>query len=208
LLALLAGLVGETVTALPEDREFTEVEASLVGYLVRELFLEPMEKGWTEPDPPRLTAGVAGMPSVVWGVPGNEPALTGTLTVSAPFGEHTIHLLVPRSGRWERQSRIEVAAKPVEPAAREQIETLVREMAVDLTVVLGTADLTMLDLATLRAGDVVLLRQKVTQPLEGLVAGVQKFRVWPGTVGGRTAVRIDDAAADTMRYDTGAASSE
>ncbi len=36
LFALLAGLVGETPTALPADRDLTELELSLVGFLARE----------------------------------------------------------------------------------------------------------------------------------------------------------------------------
>ncbi|QJW94389.1 hypothetical protein [Frigoriglobus tundricola] len=40
----------------------------------------------------------------------------------------------------------------------------------------------------------VVLRQKVDQPLDGLLSGARKFRVWPGTVGERAAVLIDAPA--------------
>jgi flagellar motor switch protein FliM len=196
LLALIAGLVGETPAALPEDREPTEVESSLVGYLVRELFLVPLERGWLAADPPRLSAGTAGPPRAVWRGGGGAPALLAALTVSGPFGEHPVHLLVPQSGRWERLAHPEPDSTPPPAAPREHIESLVREMPVDLSVVLGTADLTMQDVAGLRPGDVVLLRQKVTQPLDGVVSGARKFRVWPGVVGTRTAVLIDTLAKD------------
>src|SRR5688572_4961074 len=39
LLALLSGMVGETPAELPADRDPTELELSLIGYLARELFL-------------------------------------------------------------------------------------------------------------------------------------------------------------------------
>jgi flagellar motor switch protein FliM len=69
-------------------------------------------------------------------------------------------------------------------------------MAVDLTVLLGTADLSMQDIGRLQAGDVVVLRQKVDEPLDGLLAGARKFRVWPGVVGDRAAVVIDAPAEE------------
>lgn len=196
LLALLAGLLGDTPTALPADRDPTELELSVLGYLVRELFLEPLEKGWPAANPPRLTAGRMGLPRVVWMQPGNDPALLLTLTVSLPFGGYPVHLLLPRAGRWVKMVNEPIPAASLSPEAREQIEALVREMPVDLEVVLGTADLTMHDLARLKAGDLVVLRQKVNQPLEGLVSGARKFRVWPGVLGSRAAVLIDGPAGD------------
>jgi flagellar motor switch protein FliM len=50
------------------------------------------------------------------------------------------------------------------------------------------------ELAALRTGDVVVLHQKVDQPLDGLLAGTRKFRVWPGVVGDRAAVVIGGTA--------------
>jgi flagellar motor switch protein FliM len=196
LLSLLAGLIGETPTALPADREMTDLEASLIGYLTRELFLTPLEKGWPGSEALTLTAGNLGSPRSVLRLPGGDAVILLTILVSTPFGEYPIHLLVPRVGRWEKMTHIDPRAKPVPPAPREQLEAIVREMAVDLDVVLGTADLTMNELAHLKAGDVVVLGQKVNQPLDGFVSGSRKFRVWPGVVGTRAAVLIDAPTKD------------
>lgn len=196
LLALLAGLLGEKPEYLPAERELTELESSLIDYLARELFLTPLQKGWPGADPPALTAGNPGTPRSVWRVPGGEAILMATILISTPFGEHPVYLLVPKVGRWEKMTLIDLRARPVPPGPREQLEALVREMKVDLAVVLGTADLTMHDLAQLKAGDVVVLRQKVNQPLDGLISGARKFTVWPGVVGTRAAVLIDSPAKD------------
>jgi flagellar motor switch protein FliM len=75
--------------------------------------------------------------------------------------------------------------------SREQIESLVREMEVEMTVVLGRVDLSMRDLTALATGDVLVFDQKVNEPLEGLVAGTPKFRVWPGVIGDRAAIVVD-----------------
>lgn len=196
LLALLAGLVGETPAELPADRDPTELELSLVGYLARELFLDPLEKAWPAPDGPALTSGPPVVPRFAWTGGDSDLVLFATLDVTTPFGEHPIYLLVPRTGLGARLSAAGGRPVPEPPPPSAQMEALVREMTVDLTVLLGTADLSMSDLAALGAGDVVVLDQKVDEPLEGLLAGARKFRVWPGVVGDRTAVVIDARTED------------
>jgi flagellar motor switch protein FliM len=194
LLALLGGLVGEVPTALPADREATELELSLVGYLVRELFLEPLERAWPTVAVPKFQAGGLATPRLAWGGDFADLSLFATLDATAPFGEHPVYFLVPRSGLGARLAAADARPEPPPVVAAPQIEALVREMAVELTVVLGSAELSMRELAALRAGDVVVLHQKVDQPLDGLLAGTRKFRVWPGVVGDRAAVVIDAPA--------------
>jgi flagellar motor switch protein FliM len=129
-------------------------------------------------------------------VPGGDPAIAAILDVATPFGDHPVHLLVHRVGRWDSLVRAEGSPKPETPGVREQMESLVREMPVELEIVLGSADLTMHDVAALRAGDVIVLQQKVNQPLDGLVSGTRKFRVWPGAIGPKAAILIDAHARD------------
>lgn len=194
LLALFAGLVGEIPAALPTDRDVTELELSLLDFLIRELFLDALEKGWPALSGPRFASRAAMPPQFAWTGSHSDLALFATLDAATPFGEHPVYLLVPRTGLGARLGGAGAAPRAELPAPSAQMEALVREMAVELTVLLGRADLTMHDLAALRAGDVIVLDQKVNEPLDGLLAGTRKFRVWPGTVGDRAAVVIDAPA--------------
>lgn len=189
LLALLAGLLGETPAALPADRDPTDLERSLTDYLARALFLDPLEAAWPGDGALALTAGApVAARAARRGAP-DEPVLCVELTAKTAFGEHPVRLLLPRAGRWETLAA-DAPAEPPTPPDPEQIAALVREMTVDLTVVLGTAELTMAEAAGLRAGDLLVLRRKVGEPLDALVGGARKFRVGPGAVGGRAAVQI------------------
>lgn len=192
-LFLLAGLMGEKPARLPADRELGVVERSLCDYLMRELFLNFIETAWPLPGGLTLSVGASGSPETVWRQPFADAAYSAELIISTTVGDFSAHLLFTRSGRLEQLSTPKVRTVPTDTAVRSQIESLVKEMSVDVTVVLGTADLTMLDLARLTAGDVVLLRQRVSEPLDAQVAGTTKFRVWPGTVGGRCAVQVQSA---------------
>jgi flagellar motor switch protein FliM len=194
-ITLLAGLMNEVVTGLAADRDLSALESSLCSYLIRELFLAPMQAAWPLPDPPRWVAGAAGSPRNVWRVAAADPAVLATFLVTTPFGELPFHMLFMRSVRMLRLTDPPpMKASPLVPAEREHIESLVREMAVDMEVTLGTAELTLYDLAQLRTGDVLVLRQKVSEPLQAMVAGAPKFRVWPGAVGGRQAVQVHSPA--------------
>jgi flagellar motor switch protein FliM len=192
-LLLLAGLMGEEPAQLPVDRELGTVERSLCEYMLRELFLGPMEFAWPLPGGLKLAAGTGGAPETIWRQPLADAAYSAELIISTTTGDHTAKLLFTRSGRLEQLTTPKVRALPTDTAVRSQIETLVKEMPVDVSVILGTADLTMYDLARLSAGDVVLLRQRVSEPLEARVAGAAKFRVWPGAVSGRCAVQVQTA---------------
>ncbi len=190
LLGLIAGLLGETPDALPADREPGDLEASLFDYVARELLLDPLERGWPLADPPRLESGAAGPPRSVWRGSVGDRVLSATLRVATPFGEQPIVLVLSRDGPWSRLAEPPPAEEAEAPFERSSVEAAVRSMRVDLSVVLGTADTTMAELAQLRAGDVIVLRQRVGEPLDGLVSGARKFRVWPGAIGRRAAVQV------------------
>ncbi len=59
-----------------------------------------------------------------------------------------------------------------------------------MTVVLGTVELSLADLSRLSVGDVVILDQRVSEPLTAELAGQQKCAGWPGRVGTRQAFEV------------------
>jgi flagellar motor switch protein FliM len=75
------------------------------------------------------------------------------------------------------------------------METLVRELPVEIVVLLGSVEVSLSLLAQLRPGDVVILNQRVSEPLLATVASEKKFRVWPGRVGSQQAVRIESSVS-------------
>ena len=48
--------------------------------------------------------------------------LATTFTVSAPFGEHPVHLVLTRAGRWERLAQAAPVEREPDPANDKQIE--------------------------------------------------------------------------------------
>ena len=66
-------------------------------------------------------------------------------------------------------------------------------MRLEISVQLGAARLPLHQLTRLRVGDLVILDQRVHEPLAAFVAGEQKFKGWPGRAGARQAFQIDSS---------------
>ncbi len=74
--------------------------------------------------------------------------------------------------------------------SRRRLEQSVREVPLQLTVRLGEGELTMSELAALTAGDVIILDQRIGEPLLATVGDVPVFWGWPGRLGMRQAYQI------------------
>ena len=190
LLALIGAAFGEIYESLPVDRDLTSVEDSVCSFLVEQLFLNILKDAWPLKEPLNWSIGERGIPKNIVTIPPNEPIVLSTLNVIGSFDAQPVFFLWPRQGLIERLAPARIVTAPPGPADRERIEALVREMAVDVSVILGTADVTMLQLAEMQPGDVVLLEQKITEPLTARIASREKFRVWPGAVGRRQAIQV------------------
>lgn len=191
LLALINGSLGVVAETLPEDRELSTVEESICEFLIRQLLLKPLSDAWPAASHPNFTVELRGSPKGVCTLPPNDLVMVAVLQVTAPFGSSPITLMMPRSEPLTELVKPAVDPVPVKPVAKALLEALVCEMSVDLAVALGSANLTMLQVATLRPGDVLVLGQKVNEPLRAKVAGKDKFAVWPGAVGRRQAIQVD-----------------
>jgi flagellar motor switch protein FliM len=194
-LAVVAGLLGDAAGAAPADRELTVVEDSLWQYFLQDILLAAMQEAWPaaapialnleqrEPHPQWTRAFVGG---------GNLVACVYTLT--GPFGARHGHWLVPIKGLLGLFGI--TARQPGEPTAAPELSSanmhaLVQELPVEIAVVLGTADLSLMQLARLDVGDMVVLKQRVSEPLVACVGGDQMLRGWAGRVGTSTAFQVE-----------------
>jgi len=74
---------------------------------------------------------------------------------------------------------------------RAEVEKLVRNWTADLSVELGTVNMPLGQVANLRPGDVLILDQRVNEPLKATVEGREKFRVWPGQIRSRLGIQVE-----------------
>lgn len=191
-LALVNGALGETPERLPDDRELTVVEQSLGEYLMQNLLAAVLQETWTGAAPLGLTVRER-EPSPRWTrlFVKTEQVVCCTFALRGPFGEQDWCWLAPRAALHERIARASANPAGGEQDTARKLEALVRELPVEVTVELGAVELPISQLAALAAGDLLILNQRVGEPLVVHVDDRPKFRGWPGRVGSRQSLQIE-----------------
>jgi flagellar motor switch protein FliM len=189
-LALLAGVLGDSPTELPQDRALTPVEDSLWNYLLQQV-TQVLVETWPGFEPLPLVLGSAvDQPKRTRIFTDETTLLVTTFDTAGPFGQSKWTWLAPQHNLIEQLTRT-ARESSKQQALRPTLESLVSEMPVELSVRLGSAELPVSQLTRLSAGDVLILDQRVTEPLTAWIAGRARFNVWPGRVGPRRALQID-----------------
>jgi flagellar motor switch protein FliM len=195
-LALVAGLLGDSTTDPITDRELTSVEEDLCSYFLQDVFLAPLREAWP---------GLGGMeldfdqwePYPQWTkiFTGVELLIVCKMLIRGPFGEEKVHWLVPQKAiaslSFEEELKEAKAQAKDAKHPCPQLEDVVRELPVEITVQLGKADIALDQLANLRVGDLLILNQPISEPLTALVEGEKNLYAWAGRVGSWKAVQLD-----------------
>ncbi len=188
---LIGRLIGDQQTSLPAERELTPTESSVAEFIV-ETIQKSLNESWQDDhsielkpgDPePNLRRSKLFRPS--------DPIVVCRSTVKTSLGESywcwmmTIDYL---------SSLFNLPVRPTKPegeVSRKKLEQLILEMQTEIEVRLGGVQLTGPQLARLRVGDVVVLDQRVGDPLQASVRGEPKFLGWAGRVGNRQAFEVE-----------------
>jgi flagellar motor switch protein FliM len=191
-LALVAALLCDGAGELPADRELTAVEENLFAYFLQDLFLPSFKETWPTAEPVKVELGVReNHPRWSRLFQPQDSLAVATFAVQGPFGQETGMWMFLKKALSPQFLPGKLEPKPEGPAVQQRLETLVRELPVPVTITLGSVQLPLTQLSQLRPGDVIVLDQRVSQPLSGLVAGDKKMRGWPGRVGSRQAFQVD-----------------
>ncbi len=189
-LGLVNGILGDISEAEPVDRVLTDIEKSLAELLVHEIETAVKE---SQPFSKPLTIVARGehrLKEMHKEFPETEPIALVSFEVELPFGKHTFDWALSQAATLNI-----VAASAEDSKANQdnvaQLEEVVREIPVEVVVRLGEVDLPLAELAELRVGDVVVLDQRIVDPLTAAIGGCLKFTGWPGRVGSKQAYQIE-----------------
>jgi flagellar motor switch protein FliM len=75
------------------------------------------------------------------------------------------------------------------------LEQTIHQIPMQVVVHLGKANVHVSDLMHLQPGDIVILDQRVSDPLSAEVGELTKFLGWPGRVGTRQAFQVTEMVA-------------
>lgn len=192
--SLAGGLLGDTSGAVQADAELTSVDAALLLYFMDEFLMPALEETSPMADP--ISLAVEHLePHPQWSRAFMDAGnlVVCTFAMHGPFGELPCQWLLPARSLVSVLGDIaeEAQTLPVGlnvPAP--DIAPLVHELPVEISVVLGTADVSLTQLARLAEGDMLILNQRVADPLSALIGGNEKFRGWAGRIGVTQAFQI------------------
>lgn len=187
---LIGSLLGDQPTEWPADKDLTPGEQSVAEFLITKM-IESLTDAWAGDSPIDLQLGECESNlrrTKVFKF--REPFVVCRFNIKTAFGEAAWSWIVPHEFLTLLFGSTRAIAMDEIASPREQLETLARDMSTQVIIRLGGVQLTAPQLSELRVGDLVVLSQKTTEPLRGMISGKPRYLGWPGRVGNRQAFEI------------------
>lgn len=177
-----------------EGRDFTAIENKIIRKVVW-AFLEDLAAAWdrihrvkmtylrSEVKPQFATIARPSDSVIVIRFKLDVEGIGGLITVCIPYST-----IEPIRGKLQRT--LEGDQPKVDAGWKKCFQKQIKETGVEMVVELGVAQITAQRLLGLTVGDVIQLKQDVTQDLVAKVEGVPKFKGRPGVVRGNQAIKI------------------
>jgi len=203
LFPLLDILFGGTGEMPRRTREFTELELSVIRRL-SERILEHYGTAWRDviEVKPRVES-LESNPQLYQVVSPNE--IVAVITFTTVIGPHkgVINLCLPFvlidpviARLQESQNAFDGMGQAQSAEERESLRRWLGLSEVELSVVVGSARISIYDYLNLQVDDVLTLGRRVDEDMDLLVGGLVKYKVQAGTIGRRLAAQVTSLAAE------------
>ena len=173
-----------------EDQALSAVEFSLCEMFIQEFFAA-FGDSWFEQTSLQFAiegCETAAHQSKRW--PNKLILLEIHLQLSLPSGPCDLKWLVPQKMLEELLGQLDTVTPTDQTDHRPVLEQRCVEMDIQVAVELGSATLSVTQLADLAPGDVIMLQQKIDETLPVRVEDKTKYQAWPGRIGNQQAVQI------------------
>ncbi|MBP5296270.1 MAG: flagellar motor switch protein FliM, partial [Bacteriovoracaceae bacterium] len=177
-----------------EGKEFTQIELSFMKNIM-DTAIADLEEAWApvhRVDAQYLRTEIN--PQFVGVVPPSDVVIATTLEVEFESASGTIIIIIPYSTiepiKQKLSSSFQTDNEMVDSIWTQAINTHVRDVPATITVKLGTTEMSVGDLINLQVGDVIPLKQKVSDEVAVEIEGVEKMKCIIGVYKGNKAVQI------------------
>lgn len=200
-------LFGGRGVFLRKPREISQIERRIMSKVMQRAFRE-LEKAWHQVFDIRFNeVAFETNAEFVQIIPGVEPAIVITFEVVVYEQRSAINICYPyrllerTPGRTGMKQWISSTTTQVSREVRERFESTVRTVDLELRAELGRAKLPLFELKNLEIGDVIPLRQKVTDAVRVFVGKQEKFRAVPGRTGRHRSLQISELVENQLSQD-------
>ncbi len=186
-IGLVQGILGEVPVETPAERLLTDIESSLLEVVVQ-ILLEALNEAAVSCGVPRCDlSGREQAPHLIRLFPGADELVMLTIRIGMPYGEQDFFWIWPEPlaaqlfPADQGPSRMEV---------RDELQQVAKRIPMDLSVRLGEAQIDVSELARLSVGDVIVLDQRVSEPLQCFLSNQLFMEGWPGQRSSRRAIQV------------------
>ena len=187
-LGLVEGVLGGTPTEMPDSRLLTQIEFSLLE-VVLQILLEAVNEAAVSCGLPTCELqGRESTPHLIRLFPGDEELVMLTVRIEMPFGEQELFWIWPEPLAHELfPADLGQATTTV---VKDELQQLAKRIPLDLSIRLGEVEIDVADLAGIRVGDVIVLDQRVSEPLKCFLCEQLFLEAWPGQQNARRAIQV------------------
>ncbi len=188
---MMASTMGEELTETPEVRRLTDVELS-----VMELALQELCRALTDGQPcirPMVCefSGSRRTQDMLREFAEQEPIAILEFNVHGHFGDAKLLWCLSQAAVLNFMTRVSEGRQSSSETSQSLAQTAT-QIPLSLVVKLGNARVHIADLLNLQPGDVIVLDQRVNEPLTAEVCNRQVVRGWPGRIGTRQAFQVSE----------------
>lgn len=190
LLRLLEAMFGTPGEAWPEPRELTSLELTMADVLFQTL-TDSLSEGWPGQMPLPLRLGETCRPRRSRLFPSGTELVSVRWEITCGQGSEEMAWLLPREPLEELlEADPSNANGPVIDPNEELLTHVAEQLPVEVTVELGSATLSMSEIAELHVGDLVILDQSVNRPLIARIGDQPRWTGVPCRAAGQQALEI------------------
>jgi len=179
-----------------EGRNFTSIESKIIGKIVK-IALSGFQQAWSDVYQIKTVFTRSEMdPQFAGIVTPNDMVIVIRFIVDLENASGSMTLCIPHATlepvRDKLRYRFQGERLEADHKWRSYIERRIQELRIDLGCSLGTAQVTGKELLEMKLNDVLVLNQKVSDPIVINVEGIPKFKGRAGTYNKRKAIRIEE----------------
>ena len=179
-----------------EGKTFTTIEKKIIGKIV-EMILGDLQEAWSDVYKLKMILTRSEMdPQFAAITTPDDMVIATKLTIDLQNVSGTMTICIPYSVlepiRDKLKQRFQGERFEVDQKWTRYIRGKVKELTINLSCTLGRADITGRELLAMKAGDIIHLDQKMSDPVIVNVEGVPKFTGYPGICNKRKAIKIKE----------------
>ena len=177
-----------------EGRGFTAIETKIVEKMVR-IVLQDLQQAWADVQSIKTVFTRSEMdPQFAGIVTPEDVVIVNKFVVDLENGSGMMTICIPYSSlesiKNKLKSKFQGERLEIDHAWRKYIQEQILKMTVELRCDIGKAEISGRDLLEMKVNDIILLDQKIGDPVIVHVEGIPKLKGYPGSFNKKKAIRI------------------